>query len=109
MLSKWQFHLLNVLAFAAVALAFANGILFRLNRSDQLEMNQRQQFVQQTIPLEGLYREIIKALADLAIKNDDRALLSMLGTQGISVTVNSPSLPASVPASADAATRKGGK
>lgn len=95
MLSKWQFHVLNALGLVAIALVMANGILFRQNRSDQIELNQRQQFIQQTIPLEGLYREIIKALADLAIKSNDRTVLNMLSAQGLSVTVNSPSLPAS--------------
>ncbi len=90
MLSKWQFHLLNVLALVAIALVVANGVLFRQNRSDQAELSQRQQFVQQTVPLEGLYREIVKALADLAVKSNDRAVLDMLGAQGISVTVNGP-------------------
>ena len=103
MLSKWQFHVLNGLAIVAIALVVANGILFRQNRSSQTELNQRQQFVQQTIPLESLYREIIKALADLAIKSDDRAMFSMLGAQGISVTVNSPSV------SASSAQGRGGK
>ncbi len=107
MLSKWQFNLLNVLALVAIALVIANGVLFKQNRGDQAELNQRQQFIQQTAPLEGLYREIVKALADLAIKSDDRAVLDMLGAQGISVTVNGPA-PTSAAPSADPA-RKVGK
>jgi hypothetical protein len=108
MLSKWQFHLLNVLAVLALALVVANGVLFKQNRSEQSALNQRQQFIQQTVPLETLYREIVKALADLAVKSNDRAVLDMLGAQGISVTVNTPSA-SPAPAAADVAPRKVGK
>ncbi len=110
MLSKWQFHLLNALAVLAIALVAANGVLFKQNRSEQSAFNQRQQFIQQTVPLEGLYREIVKALADLAVKGNDRAVLNMLGSQGISVTVNTPApAPAATAASADTLPRKVGK
>jgi hypothetical protein len=108
MLSKWQFHVLNALAVLALALVVANGVLFKQNRSEQSAFNQRQQFIQQTVPLETLYREIVKALADLAVKSNDRAVLDMLGSQGISVTVNTPA-PAPAPAAADVAPRKVGK
>ena len=108
MLSKWQFHVLNALAVLALALVVANGVLFKQNRSEQSAFNQRQQFIQQTVPLEALYREIVKALADLAVKSNDRAVLDMLGAQGISVTVNSPS-PLPAPAAAETVPRKVGK
>ena len=118
MLSKWQFHLLNVLALVAIALVIANAVLFKQNRGDQGELSQRQQFVQQSVPLENLYREIVKALADMAVKSNDRAVLDMLGSQGISVTVNAPAAtptptpapsPSQAPAPVDSATRKVGK
>lgn len=90
MLTKLQFNVLMLLCVLAVALAVANGVLFTKNRAEQAALAQRQQFVQQTVPLEGLYREIVKALADLAVKANDKAVLDMLGAQGISVTVNAP-------------------
>ena len=97
MLSKRQFNVLTALGAVALVLVVANGVLFTQNRANQSVLNQRQQFVQQTVPLEGLYREIVKALADLAVKANDREVLNMLSSQGISVTVNSTNLPADAP------------
>jgi len=105
MLSNRQFLCLNALAVVALLLVVANAFLFMVNRRDQAELSQRQQFIQQTVPLEGLYRDIVKSLADLAVKANDRAVLNMLASQGISVSVDAPAPPES-----DAATsRKGQK
>lgn len=88
MLRPWQFTILALLGAAALLLAIGNGVLFTQNRSDQGEVNARQQYLQQTVGLEGLYRDIVKALAELAVKNNDQQLLQMLGAQGINVSVN---------------------
>ena len=88
MLSKWQFRLLNAIALVAISLAVANAALYRQNRAAQAELGQRQQFIQQSVALEGLYREMVKALADLALKSNDRALVNMLAGQGINLTGN---------------------
>ncbi len=97
MLSKWQSNLLSLLGVVALLLVVANGVLFTQNRTSQVAFAQRQQFVQQTVPLENLYREIVKSLADLAVKSNDREVLNMLASQGISVTVNSNAAPAGTP------------
>lgn len=94
MLRRWQFTILVLLGSAALLLAIGNGVLFTQNRAAQAEVNARQQFLQQTAGLESLYREIVKALAELAVKNNDSQLLQMLGTQGINVSVNAPAAPA---------------
>ena len=104
MLMKWQFNLLTALGGAALLLVLTNGLLFTQNRAAQGVLNQRQQFIQQTVPLEGLYREIVKALAEMAVKGNDRQVLDMLATQGINVTVNSPAA-----SSNEAPARKGEK
>ena len=41
---------------ASVTLGYKNGVA-------RAEVNQRQQFVQQSVQLEGLYKEIVRALA----------------------------------------------
>ena len=104
MLSKWQFNLLTTLGAVAVLLVLANSTLFMLNRQSQEALNQRQQFIQQTIPLEGLYRDIVKALAELGVKANDQQLLGVLSAQGLSVKVNGA---ATKPA--ETAARKGDK
>ncbi|MDP1691249.1 MAG: hypothetical protein Q8L49_04725 [Burkholderiaceae bacterium] len=107
MLGSWQFRMLTLLGAIALALVMANGILFEQNREVQGQINQRQQFVQQTVPLEGLYREIAKALAELGIKNNDKQLLQMLAARGINVAVNPPpAATAAVPAAATAPVKR---
>ena len=104
MLHKWQFNLLTALGVAALLLVVTNAVLFTQNRSAQVALNQRQQFIQQTVPLEGLYRDIVKALAETAVKGNDRQVLDMLAAQGLSVTVNTPA-----PVAAEMPARKGEK
>ncbi len=98
MLRPLQFILLNALSGMALALTTANAVLFTHNRAEQLQANTRQQYLQQTAGLEGLYRDIVRALAELAVKNNDQQLLQMLAAQGIYVSVNAPPVPALAPA-----------
>ena len=102
MLKSWQFTVLVVMGSLALLLVVANGVLFTQNRTEQTEVNSRQQYLQQTGSLEGLYRDIVKALAELAVKSSDQQLLQMLSAQGINVSVNAPAAPA--PQAAAAAT-----
>lgn len=107
MLSKWQYTVLVVLGTLALLLAVANGVLFTQNRTLQSALNQRQAYVQQTVPLEGLYNDIVKTLAQMAVKGNDREVLNMLAAHGLTVTVNPPANDA--PAAAPAPAAKGDK
>jgi hypothetical protein len=98
MLSRSQFNLLTALGIAALLLVVINSILFTLNRDSQSELNRQQQFIQQTVPLEGLYRDIVKALAEMAVKGNDRKVLDMLATQGLNVSVQKPAAAPADPA-----------
>lgn len=40
--------------------------------------------------METLYREIVRALAELAARNNDADVRAMLGRHGITYTVNAP-------------------
>jgi glucose uptake protein GlcU len=97
MLKSWQYSLLSALGALALLLVLVNAVLFTQHRDAQQQVNARQQYLQQTTALEGLYRDIVKALAELAIKNNDSQLLQMLASQGINVSVNAPA-PATAPA-----------
>jgi len=88
MLKTWQYLILLALGAAAVLLVVTNVILFSSNKAQQAEVNQRQLFLQQSASLEGLYREMVKAMADLAVRSGERRVLDALAAQGISVTVN---------------------
>jgi ABC-type transport system involved in cytochrome bd biosynthesis fused ATPase/permease subunit len=99
MLKSWQYTVLNAIGALALLLVLFNAVLFTKNRDLQQQVNARQQYLQQTTTLEGLYRDIVKALAELAVSNNDTQLLEMLASQGLNVSVNAPApTPASPPA-----------
>jgi hypothetical protein len=88
MLKAPQFWILTGAALIAALLALANATLFGSNRARQAEIAERAQYVQQSVQLEGLYREIVKGLADLSVRTQDPALARLLASQGITVTAN---------------------
>ena len=88
MLKKNEFWILTVLAAIGLLLAIANMVMFSQNRAAQAEVSGRAQYIQQAAQLEPLYREMVKALADLAVRNNDTQLRDMLAKQGITVSVN---------------------
>lgn len=96
MLTKWQFWLLTVMAAGALLLVAANMYRFADNRKTQFEVAQRNQYIQQTVALEALNREIVTALAQLAVRGPDEQIRAMLSTLGLSVTES----PAQTPAAA---------
>ena len=105
MLARWQFWVTTTLALLVALVTGYTMMLYGQNRATSAELAQRAQYVQQSVQLEGLYRELVKALADLSVRNSDKALTDLLNSQGI--TLNTP---ASAPAPAvvpDA--RKGAK
>jgi hypothetical protein len=106
MLKTWQFNLLTALAAITLLLVLTNAIYFTRNRTAQAELNGRQQFVQQSVALEGLYRDMAKALAELAVKNNDAQLLQVLAAQGINVSVNAPAAAPAPAAPAPAAPKR---
>jgi hypothetical protein len=75
---------LTVLAALMLVLVLVNIVLSLGNQSLRAEVNERQQFIAQSIQLEGLHREIITALATVALKTNDEQLKSLLASQGIS-------------------------
>jgi predicted Holliday junction resolvase-like endonuclease len=83
---RWQSGV-TVLAGLGIVLVLANMVLFERNRSLQGEVNARAQYIQQTVQLEGLHREIVNAIANLAVRNKDDALKTILSQQGITINV----------------------
>jgi hypothetical protein len=102
MLVRWQYFLLSALGAAALLMVIVNALLFTLNRDAQNALQQRQQFIQQTVPVEALYRDIVKSLAEMAVKDKDKPVLDMLAAQGLTITAGgstAPSGPAAPPRS----------
>lgn len=85
-----QWWVLTVCGALLLVLIVTNMALFLGNRKKQLNINTRQQYIQQSLVLEGLNRDIINALANLAVRNKDAQLIDLLTAHGIAVTVNQP-------------------
>ena len=107
MLKKNEFLILTALAAIALLLAIANMILFSQNRTAQAEVTQRAQYIQQAAQLEPLYREMVKALGEMSVRNNDTQLRDMLAKQGITVNLAPPQTAPAAPAPEPP--KKGGK
>lgn len=105
-LSKLQFWIVTVVAALGLATTAANIALLTHNRSVQAEVSQRQQYVQQSLQLEGLYREIVRALSELAARQNDDTLRALLQKHGVAAPA-AAQVPA--PAAAPAAPQAGGR
>lgn len=80
--------LLTVLAVLILVLVLVNILLSFGNQSLRAEVNERQQFIAQSIQLEGLHREIVTALVTVALKSNDDQLKNLLASQGLSFSAN---------------------
>jgi hypothetical protein len=76
---------LTPLAVLVLILVLINVVLTIGNQSLRIQLAERQQFISQSMQMEGLYREIIQAVASVAVKTKDEQLMSLLASQGINV------------------------
>lgn len=88
-----QWRIATAAAVVAVTMVVINAVLFVGNREVQIDLNARAQFVQQSMQLEGLFNEMVRALAELAVRNDDAQLKALLHDAGVTYTVT-PAVPA---------------
>jgi hypothetical protein len=86
MLKDNEFWTLTVVCALALVLAFLNMFLFQSNRALQAEANGRAQYIQQSIALEQLYRQIVQELADRAVRTRDDQIRDMLAAEGLNLT-----------------------
>lgn len=86
----WILWALSGLAGLGLVLVIINIVLFTGNRSIQAEVNTRQQFINQSLQLDRLNRDLIAALANLAARNNDEQLKNLLTSHGITLSVNQP-------------------
>jgi hypothetical protein len=90
MLKDSEFWTLTVIGALALVLAALNMSLFQSNRALQAEANKRAQFIQQSIALETLYRQIVQELADRAVRTRDDQVRDMLAGEGLNLTFGEP-------------------
>lgn len=87
-MSKGQYWAATFLASACFLAMLTSLVLGYSNASARADVNQRQQFVQQSAQLEGLYKEIVRALAEMGARNNDGDVKAMLAKNGITYTAN---------------------
>jgi hypothetical protein len=77
----------TILAALVLVLVAVNILLVLGNQSIQAEVGDRQQFIAQAIQLEGLNRQVVGALANMALKTNDGQLKKLLAESGVSFEV----------------------
>ncbi len=97
MLKRHEFWILTAAGGLAIALSLANAYLFTGNRTLQQQANQRAQYIQQSIALEGLYREIVQGLAQRAVSTRDDQIRDLLAGEGITLNAGAGAAPGSQP------------
>jgi hypothetical protein len=90
MLKSYQFWVLSLIAALGLLLMILDIVDVHRNQTLRTEVEGRAQYIQQSEQLQGLYQQMIKALADLSVRNKDDQLRDLLSKEGISVTVNPP-------------------
>jgi hypothetical protein len=78
-------RILTALGIFLLVLVLVDILLSLGNQSLRAEVNERQQFLTQSIQLEGLHREIVTVLATVALKTNNDPLKSLLASQGINL------------------------
>src|ERR1700737_3890314 len=78
-------RVLVALSGITLALVVAYIVLIQENRSVQAEVNQRQQFINQSIQLGRINDTLIRALAAAAVDNNDDKLRDLLAQNGITI------------------------
>ena len=87
-MTKVQYWVVTALG-AVCCVAMLTAITLGYNNAkSRADVNQRQQFVQQSVQLEGLYKEIVRALAEMGARNNDGDVKAMLQKNGITYTAN---------------------
>jgi hypothetical protein len=91
MLAARQHLILTVIAAIGALLVVIDLIMVKSNQTLNTEIAQRTQFLQQSVQLESLQQQMIKALAELAVKNNDAQIRELLNSQGITFSQNATS------------------
>lgn len=74
---------LTPLAALALLLVLVNILLTFGNQSLRLQLAERQQTINQSVQIEAIHREIVTAIATVAVQRNDPELKAMLASVGI--------------------------
>ena len=95
------------LSAASLILVFVQLAFVQNNRSIQAEINQRQQFINQSIRLGRVNEALIRSIAQTAVSENDENLRDLLSQQGITINVTAKP-PGGAPAGASPGPASGG-
>jgi hypothetical protein len=90
----WFYWIIVGLSGLTLVLVVAYIVLVQDNRSVQAEVNQRQQFINQSIQLGRVNEALIRALATTAIGSKDDKLRELLTQNGITINAAGEAVPA---------------
>jgi hypothetical protein len=83
------FWLLTLVAGVALVLAVLNMALDQSNQAVQAEINNSQEYINQTLQISRLNTQVIQALANLSARTGDEQISNLLAAHGISFSTNS--------------------
>lgn len=86
MTKRWQSWVLSVIGAACVVLVGVNMVLYSRNQALQNNVNRQNEYLQQSVQLQALYRQIVQAVTTLSVRNNDPKLQALLTEQGIRIT-----------------------
>jgi hypothetical protein len=95
---EWLYRVMVGLSGFSLILVIVYIVLVQDNRSVQLEVSQRQQFINQSVQLGRINDALIRALATTAVKNNDDKLRDLLSQHGITINAAGEAVPSSPPA-----------
>jgi predicted Holliday junction resolvase-like endonuclease len=76
---------LTPLAVLVLILVLVSVFLTFANQSLRQQLGERQQVISQSMQLEALHREIVQAIATVAVTRNDEQLKALLAAQGINL------------------------
>ena len=91
-LTALQFWLLSGAAALALVLVLVNISLVFSNRTAQIDVNSRQQYINDSIKINRLSNQLIQSIANLSAQTKDDKLKELLATHGIQFSKTSNSL-----------------
>jgi len=84
-----------ILSSLVLLLVLVNVLLMMGNQSVQTEVGDRQQYIAQAIQLENLSRQVVGAMANMALKSNDEQLKKLLMANGIDLDATGATAPRS--------------
>jgi hypothetical protein len=88
-LKQWQFYLLTGISAVALGLVFVTTTLSASISGIREQLDERQQFINESIVLSNLNMQLAQVLANLAIATSDEELKQVLWNNGITFNTDS--------------------